>query len=261
MDRYDPNQWTAEFVASNKSFCVELLKDTSEKIVSLTDCGDYKAAIAGLDRMLNGLIVMHNAGVGNCKPHLCGLSFAEGTIIACALDDAPDDKRRDTAIKAFLDARDYSNGGLGQYADSAIDALRSGMTFDEFKETFDPNFPDDTVQIFLSDMPEKLDRLLQTPQSEQKTGGCYIATCVYGSYDCPPVWTLRRYRDDTLAKSWYGRAFIRMYYAVSPSLVRRFGDSVWFRKRWKKRLDRMTEKLRSGGVEDKPYRDVDWQKR
>ena len=34
-----------------------------------------------------------------------------------------------------------------------------------------------------------------------KTGGCYVATAVYGSYDCPQVWTLRRYRDDILAKN------------------------------------------------------------
>ena len=37
------------------------------------------------------------------------------------------------------------------------------------------------------------------------SGGCYIATCVYGSYDCPQVWTLRRFRDDTLDETWYGR--------------------------------------------------------
>ena len=24
-------------------------------------------------------------------------------------------------------------------------------------------------------------------------GGCYIATAVYGSYDCPQVWTLQRF--------------------------------------------------------------------
>ena len=41
--------------------------------------------------------------------------------------------------------------------------------------------------------------------------GCYVATAVYGSYDCPQVWTLRRFRDHTLAASWYGRAFIRAY--------------------------------------------------
>ena len=50
--------------------------------------------------------------------------------------------------------------------------------------------------------------------------GCYVATAVYGSYDCPQVWTLRRFRDHTLAASWYGRSFIRAYYAISPTLVK-----------------------------------------
>lgn len=35
--------------------------------------------------------------------------------------------------------------------------------------------------------------------------GCYVATCVYGSYDCPQVWTLRRFRDNTLAETMLGR--------------------------------------------------------
>lgn len=48
------------------------------------------------------------------------------------------------------------------------------------------------------------------PQSTS-SGGCYIATCVYGSYDCPQVWTLRRFRDYTLDETWYGRLFIRCY--------------------------------------------------
>ena len=37
--------------------------------------------------------------------------------------------------------------------------------------------------------------------------GCYIDTCVYGSYDCPSVWTLRRFRDDMLAKTLVGRIY------------------------------------------------------
>ena len=60
--------------------------------------------------------------------------------------------------------------------------------------------------------------------------GCYIATCVYGSYDCPQVWTLRRFRDDTLDATWYGRLFIRCYYAISPTLVKWFGNTTWFKK-------------------------------
>lgn len=88
--------------------------------------------------------------------------------------------------------------------------------------------------------------------------GCYVATAVYGSYDCPQVWTLRRFRDDTLAETWYGRAFIRTYYAVSPALVRRFGETKWFQTLWRGPLDRLVARLRSEGVEDTPYQDRDW---
>ena len=91
-----------------------------------------------------------------------------------------------------------------------------------------------------------------------KSGGCYVATCVYGSYDCPQVWTLRRYRDDTLASTWYGRTFIRTYYAVSPTLVAWFGHTDWFKKLWRGKLDRMVDALQKDGVEDTPYDDKPW---
>ena len=89
-------------------------------------------------------------------------------------------------------------------------------------------------------------------------GGCYVATCVYGSYDCPQVWTLRRYRDNTLARTWYGRAFVSVYYAVSPTLVKWFGHTEWFKRMWQSKLDRMVGKLQANGVESTPYEDRNW---
>lgn len=86
-------------------------------------------------------------------------------------------------------------------------------------------------------------------------GGCYIATCVYGSYDCPEVWTLRRFRDDFLALHLLGRAFIRCYYAVSPTVVKLAGHTNWFRRFWRGRLDGLVNRLRAGGVLDTPYQD------
>ena len=88
--------------------------------------------------------------------------------------------------------------------------------------------------------------------------GCYVATAVYGSYDCPEVWTLRRYRDFQLAESWYGRIFIRAYYAISPTLVKLFGETSWFRNMWKSLLDKMVKRLNSDGVSDRPYEDRHW---
>lgn len=85
--------------------------------------------------------------------------------------------------------------------------------------------------------------------------GCYIATCVYGSYDCPQVWTLRRYRDYTLDETWYGRLFIKCYYAVSPTLVKWFGETTWFRSFWRTMLYKMVAGLNSRGIEDTQYSD------
>lgn len=85
-----------------------------------------------------------------------------------------------------------------------------------------------------------------------------MATAVYGSYDCPEVWTLRRFRDTILASTWYGRAFIRTYYAISPTLVKLFGDTQWFKKIWKGTLDRMVNTLKTNGIKDTPYADKIW---
>lgn len=90
------------------------------------------------------------------------------------------------------------------------------------------------------------------------SGGCYIATCVYGSYDCPEVWTLRRYRDYSLVETWCGRAFIHTYYAISPTIVKLFGSSNWFKNCWRGKLDKIVNKLRKQGVEDTPYDDINW---
>ena len=92
----------------------------------------------------------------------------------------------------------------------------------------------------------------------QSSGGCYVATAVYGSYDCPQVWTLRRYRDYTLAETLRGRAFIKTYYAISPTLVRWFGETAWFKKLWRDKLDRMVTTLNARGIEDTPYIDRIW---
>ncbi|MBQ3485341.1 MAG: hypothetical protein IJA77_07605 [Clostridia bacterium] len=95
--------------------------------------------------------------------------------------------------------------------------------------------------------------LIWTPKK-----GCYVATCVYGSYDCPQVWTLRRFRDHQLASNLPGRLFIKAYYATSPTLVKWFGKTAWFKKLWKSALDRLVHHLNKEGVKDTPYQDKGW---
>ena len=91
--------------------------------------------------------------------------------------------------------------------------------------------------------------------SGAKSGGCYIATCVYGSYDCPEVWTLRRYRDQVLLTTNAGKIFVKTYYAVSPIMVKCFGETKLFRLFWRRALDKWTQILTKNGFSSLPYED------
>ena len=123
--------------------------------------------------------------------------------------------------------------------------------------------------MFIIDEQSKLDLRYMVRQELKKThpdskalevssGCCYVATCVYGSYDCPEVWTLRRFRDNKLAETWYGRAFVKTYYAISPTLVKWFGHTEWIKRMWRGTLDRMVKNLQEQGFEDTPYNDRKW---
>ena len=144
----------------------------------------------------------------------------------------------------FISGNGSSVGGNTWQKDMLNATKRAFLT--ELKQIADKH-DDSYIQELISDI-----------SSHESNDGCYVATCVYGSYDCPQVWTLRRYRDYTLAKTWYGRAFIRTYYAISPTLVKWFGHTDWFKNTWKPYLDRMVKKLNSIGFEDTPYNDKHW---
>ena len=68
---------------------------------------------------------------------------------------------------------------------------------------------------------------------------------------------LRRYRDSVMKNSVFGRLFIRLYYAVSPTLVRCFGELTAFRDLGRRLLDLIVAKLAREGMADTPYSDQD----
>ncbi len=100
----------------------------------------------------------------------------------------------------------------------------------------------------------KDNKLIEAKEIKSKQG-CYVATCVYGSYDCPEVWALRRYRDFYLKKSAFGNAFVKIYYAVSPTIVKIFGKYKWFNKLFKIILDKKVARLYKKGYENTRYND------
>lgn len=59
-----------------------------------------------------------------------------------------------------------------------------------------------------------------TPQPPQeKSSRCFVATATFDSPMAEEVITLRRFRDQILARSFLGRELIGIYYVVSPSIA------------------------------------------
>lgn len=147
---------------------------------------------------------------------------------------------------------------FNQLIDLSLQAWKQGV---DFHSDCSSNLPNKQEGYkIIDDYVHKIKKYepTYTPPSLQQnsgSGGCYIATAVYGSYDCPEVWTLRRFRDYTLDESWYGKLFIRLYYAVSPKLVKWFGDCKWFKMPCKKYLDAVVKRLNASGVENTKYND------
>ena len=160
-------------------------------------------------------------------PHMYNCFDVPGNAVYCERISYRSQSGKDCEITANSSAEEKADflARLKQYCD-----------FDEAKT----NFVDSSA---MKKLPSK------------KKNGCYIATAVYGSYDCPQVWTLRRYRDHSLARSAPGRLFIRCYYALSPTLVKLFGKQRWFCLLWKRILDKKVRRLNRKGVDDSPYRD------
>lgn len=135
---------------------------------------------------------------------------------------------------------EYKNDGFNAKHALSCDEKQAINIMQEIKHILENRYPNENIKVYV---PEK------------SSGGCYIATAVYGSYDCPEVWTLRRFRDKTLAETWYGRLFIRFYYAVSPTAVKYFGNTKLFKNLFRKPLDKFVNFLNRKGFEDTPYYD------
>ena len=121
---------------------------------------------------------------------------------------------------------------------------------------YDPNYgPPPFLDYIYQTIDMNDNRSVNRKESTPKTGGCYIATCVYDSYDCPEVWTLRRFRDYCLDYSWYGRLFIKCYYIISPQLVKIWGEKNWFKEIGRKALGKLIVYLNKQGYSNTSYKD------
>lgn len=145
---------------------------------------------------------------------------------------------------------------LNRYPTTYIDTFRGSEIFHSLSEIGRQKFHkmEQSVLVYsIKYLPNSYNQLTSKSASatqdkqmtQTSTEGCYIATSVYGSYDCPQVLVLRRYRDDSLSTSWQGLIFIKVYYAVSPLIVKVLGNHAWFNRICKVKLDKIVFRLQN----------------
>ena len=155
-------------------------------------------------------------------------------------------------VKTLFPAISYAFGAFTSYKAGIGEGSISSKHFTNLKVVMGKEFMNEAYGKVGEEAPATTGN---SSQNGKVQAGCYIATCVYKSYDCPEVWCLRRYRDNYLAKHVGGRLFIKTYYKISPSLVKAFGNTKWFNKVFKNYLDKKITKLKNKGYSFLPYKD------
>jgi hypothetical protein len=124
--------------------------------------------------------------------------------------------------------------------DLTLEWLRSAAAADDYgdldSKSFFHNVAMDNKQRAEKGIREmssqKVSSQKKVPQhgADKKTGGCFIATAVYGSPIAPEVIVFRGFRDDVLLRSLPGRIGISLYYLLSPPLASFIGKRPLIRR-------------------------------
>ena len=275
----DPNSWEAQYyVVYYKAMCCRIA-EISSAAISVANC------YASVFRLIEDNVASEEE-----KANIIEEIYNRNVVIAYMLYNGAASHYKDTdySIRAdysseHIERGFYSSGVLQLFVSSLNDVF--GDKYEEIKSkslvsaidiyasTLKDVFgylKEGDLDLFMDDLdlikkyhpdfelPEMRKNTTSTTSSSSSEGGCYVATCVYGSYDCPEVWTLRRFRDYTLAETWYGRLFIKTYYAISPKLVKWFGETRCFKRLFQQPLNNLVKKLQNEGVESTPYKDRNW---
>lgn len=126
-DYSDPNNWTGQYVRLHRKECLTNLKEINLLTIQCVQQNNYKAAIAGLDRILNGLMTMQNSKCGDYRSIMSMFSMVEGILLASfGSQGIP------TAIEVMKDARDFAKTpDTKKNIDSMLARLRAGKSLDD----------------------------------------------------------------------------------------------------------------------------------
>jgi hypothetical protein len=202
---------------------------------TLMENKSYSEAAVAYEKYIRVLEVVNNLERGKLDPAVFSNSerSKEMTVVASAYWD----------LLRIYD----SNPGYGDRMSRAAENLAKFLPFS-------PLYPDVIRKA------ESFARTAKNPQivrqflkaTKSGRGPCFIASAVFENE--PYAWemtALRRFRDDVLRTTPWGRTFIVLYYRYSPALANRIHGSQW-KKRLLKPLIRKIAKLAKKSLNSTP---------
>ena len=219
--------------------------------------GRQRHTLDGFQKLLGHCIDNVSVALGNTDDALNDLFASELDGVSREVVDTHIDIVRG-AVDEILRCRkrllgvalDSQYGNLKHYAVAMFDGyLRQFSAFiDKLSPLveLDGQIVDGDVHLSLTfdpDIQNAVDRYSAELKRVQGAS-CFVATVIYGSLDAWQVQVLREYRDTTLRRTVAGRATIRCYYFVGPSLARLVRANVMLKVACTWLLDKVVQHLR-----------------
>ena len=127
---------------------------------------------------------------------------------------------RSLDIFTYLDNLGLVNRGKCPYTGQRIDESFPSWSFMNNRRVYVSH---EGYAIMQKEDEEEYEKIMGHPKPQKSTAsgksGCYIATACYGNEFAPEVLHLKVFRDNILAKNYFGRLFIKSYYFLSPPIA------------------------------------------
>lgn len=225
-------------IEENEESIQEWVNDKPEREKSKKIKDDLEIVASKLQRFQNLSDTISNAKdlVVTCKPKLNNIKAALGSTddFYLKLSSAVVNNALNALISEVNNEQNALQWDrtkiitLPTTINSAMEVMNMMSTMDmvyELKSRFNQNKSTISgIQTQLNQITSRAASYSSSRSSSSSSGGCYIATMAYGSYEHPQVMELRKFRDNTLSKSSFGRGFIKTYYKYSPKLVEHLKD-------------------------------------
>ena len=140
IDINKTDQWTESFVRQNQQACIQRLIEINDSVAQHIGEGDYMSALGGMSFMVDGAVVVNNAGVARLDDFIAKNYYYMAVVSVCGIDDASYREISETAVPLFEKAQQIPSGRMTQLPRQAVRMLKEGRDLSAIRSELFPRF-------------------------------------------------------------------------------------------------------------------------